>query len=159
MIVALGCDHAGFPLKSQVIDYLKSLGITVLDYGCHSLEEVDFPDITRSVCLSIKNGEAERGLMICGTGVGASIAANKFVGIRAAVCHDVHSAHQSVEHDDVNVMCIGAKIVGSWLAKDLINTFILAEFSTEEHFRRRVRKLHHLEIESARELQNKLSSS
>lgn len=159
MIVALGCDHAGFPLKSEVIDYLKSLGITVLDYGCHSIEEVDFPDITRSVCQSIKNGEAERGLMVCGTGVGASIAANKFVGIRAAVCHDVHSAHQSVEHDDVNVMCIGAKIVGSWLAKDLINAFIHAEFSTEEHFRRRVRKLHQLEIEIARELQNKLSPS
>jgi ribose 5-phosphate isomerase B len=159
MIVALGCDHAGFPLKSEIIDYLKSLGITVLDYGCHSIEEVDFPDITRSVCQSIKNGEAARGLMVCGTGVGASIAANKFVGIRAAVCHDVHSAHQSVEHDDVNVMCIGAKIVGSWLAKDLINAFILAEFSTEEHFRRRVRKLHQLEIEIARELQNKLSPS
>jgi ribose 5-phosphate isomerase B len=159
MIVALGCDHAGFPLKSEIIEYLKSLGITVLDYGCHSIEEVDFPDITRSVCQSIKNGEAARGLMVCGTGVGASIAANKFVGIRAAVCHDVHSAHQSVEHDDVNVMCIGAKIVGSWLAKDLINAFILAEFSTEEHFRRRVRKLHQLEIEIARELQNKLSPS
>ncbi|WP_338786232.1 ribose 5-phosphate isomerase B [Metabacillus sp. FJAT-53654] len=159
MIVALGCDHAGFPLKAEVIDHLKSLGITVIDYGCHSIEEVDFPDITRSVCQSIKSGEAERGIMVCGTGVGASIAANKFVGIRAAVCHDIHSAHQSVEHDDVNVMCIGAKIVGPWLAKDLINAFFKAEFSTEEHFRRRVGKLHQLELEIARELQNKLSHS
>ena len=91
--------------------------------------------------------QVERGLMVCGTGVGASIGANKMKGIRAAVCHDVHSAHQSVEHDDVNVMCIGAQIVGAWLAKDLISSFLAAEFSTEEEFRRRVRKLHEMDAE------------
>jgi len=156
MIIALGCDHAGFPLKAEVVEYLKSLDIKVIDHGCYSIDEVDFPDITKLVCHSVKNGEADRGLMVCGTGVGASIAANKFAGIRAAVCHDIHSAHQSVEHDDVNVMCIGAKIVGPWLAKDLIDSFLKAEFSTEQHFIRRVTKLHQLELDIARELKDKV---
>ena len=100
-----------------------------------------FPISPRPSRPSILDGKAERGLMVCGTGVGASIAANKVKGIRAAVCHDVHSAHQSVEHDDVNVMCIGAQIVGAWLAKDLVTSYLQAEFSTDEDFRRRVRKL------------------
>ena len=102
---------------------------------------VDFPDIARKVAAAITTGEAERGLMVCGTGVGASIGANKMKGIRAAVCHDVHSAHQCVEHDDVNVMCIGAQIVGPWLARDLIAAYLGAKFSTAEEFRRRVAKL------------------
>jgi len=102
---------------------------------------VDFPDIARSLAVKVTSGEAQRGLMVCGTGVGASIAANKMKGIRAAVCHDIHSAHQCVEHDDVNVMCIGAQIVGPWLAKDLITAYLDAEFSTDEDFRRRVAKL------------------
>ncbi|GEO17847.1 hypothetical protein MAE02_55430 [Microvirga aerophila] len=95
----------------------------------------------------VKSGEAERGIMVCGTGVGASIAANKVKGIRAAVCHDIHSAHQSVEHDDVNVMCIGAKIVGSWLAQDLVESYLTAEFSTDEDCRRRVEMLHAMDAE------------
>ena len=102
---------------------------------------VDFPDIARKVAAAITGGQAERGLMVCGTGVGAAIGANKMKGIRAAVCHDVHSAHQCVEHDDVNVMCIGAQIVGPWLAKDLVAAYLEAKFSTDEEFRRRVAKL------------------
>ncbi|WP_332630510.1 ribose 5-phosphate isomerase B [Halalkalibacter flavus] len=153
MIVSVGSDHAGFPLKSTVVEYLKSEGIEVIDHGSYTTEPVDFPDIARTVCDSVRNGQANRGIMVCGTGVGASIAANKIPRIRAAVCHDIHSAYQCVEHDDVNVMCIGAKIVGEWLAKDLIEAFIKAEFSTEEHFRRRVKKLDLLERDSAKEIQ------
>jgi ribose 5-phosphate isomerase B len=149
MIIALGCDHAGFAMKQIVINHLESMGCRVIDHGCHSPDPVDFPDIARLVCDSVRKGEADRGLMVCGTGVGASIAANKIPGIRAAVCHDVHSAHQSVEHDDVNVMCIGAQIVGPWLARDLITAYLNARFSTEEHFRRRVAKLADLEREAA----------
>ncbi|SEN86812.1 ribose 5-phosphate isomerase B [Paenibacillus sp. OV219] len=149
MKISLGCDHAGFQLKAAVAEHLNSLGCEVIDHGCHSADAVDFPDIARLVCPAVLNGEAERGIMVCGTGVGASIAANKIPGIRAAVCHDYHSAHQSVEHDDVNIMCIGAQIVGAWLAKDLITSFVQATFSTEEQFRRRVEKLAVLEREAA----------
>ncbi|AZN43028.1 ribose 5-phosphate isomerase B [Paenibacillus albus] len=152
MKISLGCDHAGFQLKAAVVEHLRSLGCEVIDHGCHSAEAVDFPDIARLVCQAVLNGEAERGIMVCGTGVGASIAANKIPGIRAAVCHDYHSAHQSVEHDDVNIMCIGAQIVGAWLAKDLIASFVQATFSTEEQFRRRVEKLAVLEREAAQYL-------
>ena len=152
MIVSVGCDHAGFPLKAKVVEYIKALGIEVIDHGSYTPEPVDFPDIARTVCDSVRDGQADRGIMVCGTGVGASIAANKIPKIRAAVCHDIHSAYQCVEHDDVNVMCIGAKIIGEWVAKDLIEAFLKAEFSTEVHFRRRVEKLHQLEIEAAKEL-------
>lgn len=141
MRIVIGSDHAGFPLKATVIDHIKALGHEVLDVGSYDPNPVDFPDIAKNVTASILSGNAERGLLVCGTGVGASIAANKVKGIRAAVCHDVHSAHQSVEHDDVNVMCIGAQIVGAWLAKDLVDSYLTAEFSTDEDFRRRVRKL------------------
>ncbi|KKX33396.1 ribose 5-phosphate isomerase B [Rhizobium sp. LC145] len=141
MRIVIGSDHAGFPLKSTIIDHIKSLGHEVTDVGSYDPNPVDFPDVAKNVTSSIMAGAAERGLLVCGTGVGASIAANKVKGIRAAVCHDVHSAHQSVEHDDVNVMCIGAQIVGAWLAKDLVAAYLAAEFSTDEDFRRRVRKL------------------
>lgn len=141
MRIVVGSDHAGFPLKAAVIDYIKSLGHEVDDVGSFDPDPVDFPDIAKNVTAAITSGKAERGLLVCGTGVGASIAANKVKGIRAAVCHDIHSAHQSVEHDDVNVMCIGAQIVGAWLAKDLVEAYLKAQFSTDEDFRRRVRKL------------------
>lgn len=130
-----------FHLKATIIDHVTSLGHEVYDAGSYDANPVDFPDIAKMVTSSIIEGKADRGLMVCGTGVGASIAANKVKGIRAAVCHDVHSAHQSVEHDDVNVMCIGAQIVGAWLARDLVAAYLAAEFSTDEDFRRRVRKL------------------
>ncbi|HET7054831.1 MAG TPA: ribose 5-phosphate isomerase B [Thermomicrobiales bacterium] len=145
MRLAIGGDHAGFPLKRPVIDALRQWGHEVVDLGTHSTEPVDFPDITQAVCAQLIDGQADRAILVCGTGVGACIAANKIPGIRAALCHDVYSAHQSVEHDDVNVLCLGAQIVGLPLALDLIRTFLDARFSDEEHFRRRVRKLAELE--------------
>jgi ribose 5-phosphate isomerase B len=129
------------------MEHLKGLGHEVIDVGSFDDQPVDFPDVARKVAAAIQSGDVQRGVMVCGTGVGASIAANKMKGIRAAVCHDIHSAHQSVEHDDVNVMCIGAKIVGAWLANDLITSFLEAEFSTDEDFRRRVEKLHQMDAE------------
>ena len=141
MKLVIGSDHAGFPMKAELLAFLKEGGHEIEDVGSYDPNPVDFPDIARALTGKVKSGEAERGIMVCGTGVGASIAANKVKGIRAAVCHDIHSAHQSVEHDDVNVMCIGAKIVGAWLARDLIEAFLGAEFSTNEDFRRRVAKL------------------
>jgi ribose 5-phosphate isomerase B len=145
MRLVIGGDHAGFPLKGPVVDTLRSWGHEVTDVGTHSTDPVDFPDIAQLVCEAVREGDAERGIMVCGTGVGACIAANKFRGIRAALCHDVYSAHQSVEHDDVNVLCIGAQIVGDKLAFDLLRAFLEAEHSTDEEFRRRVAKLAELE--------------
>lgn len=145
MRIVIGSDHAGFPLKGQVIEHIHALGHEVTDVGSYDAAPVDFPDVARALTGALTRGEADRGLMVCGTGVGAAIAANKTRGIRAAVCHDVHSAHQAVEHDDVNVMCIGAQIVGPWLARDLISAYLSAEFSTSEEFRRRVAKLHAME--------------
>ena len=124
---------------------MRSWGHEVADVGTDSSEPVDFPDIAELVCEAVREGDAERGIMVCGTGVGASIAANKFRGIRAALCHDVYSAHQSVEHDDVNVLCLGAQIVGDKLAFDLLRAFLEAEHSPDEEYRRRVAKLAELE--------------
>jgi ribose 5-phosphate isomerase B len=141
MRLVIGSDHAGWPLKQAVIDHISGLGHEVVDVVSHDDKPVDFPDIARAVAKNVTSGEVARGIMVCGTGVGAPIAANKMEGIRAAVCHDIHSAHQCVEHDDVSVMCIGAQIVGAWLAIDLITSYLSAEFSTDEDFRRRVEKL------------------
>lgn len=154
MNIALGSDHCGYEMKMALKDFFKELGCETADYGCDSADPVDFPDIARQVCDAVRSGKHERGIIICGTGVGAAIAANKIPGIRASVCHDIHTAHQCVEHDNVNVMCIGAQIIGLWLAKDLIRTFLEAEFRTEEHFRRRVRKLRDFELQAARELKD-----
>ena len=149
MKVVIGSDHAGWALKGGVIAHIKALGHEVVDVGSHDPKPVDFPDIARALTAKVLSGEAQRGIMVCGTGVGASIAANKVRGIRAAVCHDIHSAHQSVEHDDVNVMCIGAQIVGPWLAADLITSYLQARFAIEdEDFRRRVEKLHAMDAEA-----------
>jgi len=141
MRLAVGGDHCGFRLKSVMIEKLREMGHEVVDHGCFSPEPVDFPDLAKLVCKSILDGSAERGIMFCGTGVGAAIACNKISGIRASVCHDVHSAHQCVEHDDVQVMCIGEQIIGDVVAGELIQLFLNAEFSTDEDFRRRVCKL------------------
>ncbi len=145
MRLAIGGDHAGFPLKGPVINFLRAEGHEVQDFGTHSTEPVDFPDIARLVCNAVRNGDAERGIMVCGTGVGAAIAANKMNGIRAALCHDTFSAHQCVEHDDVNVLCVGAWIVGIRTVEEILRAFLAAEFSTSEEFRRRVRKLTEME--------------
>lgn len=148
MRIVIGSDHAGFPLKATVVEHIRKLGLEIEDVGSYDALPVDFPDIAQLVTGAVTDGRADRGLLVCGTGVGASIAANKVKGIRAAVCHDIHSAHQCVEHDDVNVMCIGAQIVGPWLALDLIDSYLKAEFSTDEDFRRRVDKLQ--EMDAAR---------
>jgi ribose 5-phosphate isomerase B len=145
MKIAVGGDHAGFPLKAAIIETVRKLGHEVTDHGCYDENPVDFPDISRDVCAAVTSGRADRAILVCGTGVGASIAANKIPGIRASIVHDGHIAHQCVEHDDVNVMCIGAKIVGPWLAVDLVRAYLAAEFSTDEDCRRRVRKLMELE--------------
>ena len=112
MKIAVGGDHAGFPMKAPVVEHLKSLGHKVTDHGTHSEDPVDFPDIAQKVTAAILSGEADRGVLVCGTGVGAAIAGNKVPGIRAALAHDTHCAHQGVEHDDVNLICIGAWIIG-----------------------------------------------
>ncbi len=145
MKLAIGADHAGFPMKAPVITLLQGWGHTVKDCGTFTPEPVDFPDIAKRVCDEILTGRAERGIMVCGTGVGACIAANKVKGIRAALCHDTFSAHQSVEHDDVNVVCVGAWIIGIKLVEEVLAAFLKAKFSTDEEFRRRVRKLQEME--------------
>lgn len=145
MTISLGNDHCGYPLKADIISILDSLGVEYVDHGCHSTDSVDFPVVVKDVCRTITEGRAERGLLICGTGIGAAMAANKTPGIRAGLCHDTYSAHQGVEHDDMNVMCIGAMIVGPWLARDLISAFLKAEFSTSEEFRRRVGMLREMD--------------
>lgn len=145
MKLAIGGDHAGFPLKGPLIERLQAWGHVVTDHGTHSTEPVDFPDIARLVTEQVRRGEVERGILVCGTGVGAAIAGNKTPGIRAAVCHDIYSAHQCVEHDDVNLLCVGAQIIGIKLAEEILQAFLAAEFSTAPEFRRRVQKLHELE--------------
>lgn len=141
MKLAVAGDHCGYRLKGVMVEKLRAMGHEVVDHGCFSAEPVDFPDMAKLVCKSILDGSAQRGIMFCGTGVGASIACNKISGIRASVCHDIHTAHQCVEHDDVQVMCIGEQIIGDVVAFELIQSFLKAEFSTDEDFRRRVCKL------------------
>jgi ribose 5-phosphate isomerase B len=156
VIIAIGSDHAGFGLKAAVMKVIANAGHEAIDFGSYDPAPVDFPDIAGKVCGAVRSGKCQRGIMVCGTGVGAAIAANKVPGIRAAVGHDVHSAHQCVEHDDVNVMCIGAQIVGAWLAQDLVEAYLKAQFSTDENCRRRVAKLGDMELAAARELKDRL---
>jgi len=152
MRIVVGGDHAGFRLKGPVVEALLEWGHDVQDVGAFSPEPVDFPDIAQQLCDVVRRGGADRGVMVCGTGVGACIAANKVPGIRAALCHDVYSAHQCVEHDDVNVLCLGAQIVGETLALELLKTYLSAQHSAEEHFRRRVAKLAEIEQRAAQEI-------
>jgi len=141
MKVVIGSDHAGYALKAKCLGELDKMGLVITDLGCHDENPVDFPDIAQKLCALILNGEAQRGIMFCGTGVGASIACNKIPGIRASVCHDIYSSHQCVEHDDVQVMAVGAQVVGHSVVLEYIQSFLRATFSTEEQFRRRVEKL------------------
>jgi ribose 5-phosphate isomerase B len=145
MSLAVGGDHAGFPMKGPVIAMLRSWGHTVKDCGTFTPDPVDFPDIAQRVCDEILSGRAQRGVLVCGTGVGACIAGNKVRGIRAALCHDTYSAHQCVEHDDVNLLCMGAWIIGIKVAEEILAAYLNATFSTSEEFRRRVRKLGEME--------------
>jgi RpiB/LacA/LacB family sugar-phosphate isomerase len=145
MKVAIGSDHAGFDLKINMINYVEDLGHEVKDVGTNSRDPVDYPDFAEAVAEAILSGGAERGILICGSGVGASVAANKIPGIRAAVCHDIYSAHQGVEHDDMNVVVIGARIVGVELAREIMVAFLGAVFSGEERHVRRLNKVKALE--------------
>lgn len=145
MKLAVGGDHAGFPLKGPVIDLLRTWGHDVEDFGTHSEEPVDFPDVAHRVCEAVRAHQADRCILVCGTGVGASIAGNKHPGIRAAVCHETYSARQGVEHDDVNLLCLGAWLVGRKTVEEVLRAWLDARFSTDEDFRRRVRKLGDLE--------------
>jgi ribose 5-phosphate isomerase B len=145
MIVALGVDHGGFPLKKSVIEAITSSGNKVLDLGTFDETPVDYPDFAKSVAEAVVTGRALRGILICGSGVGACVAANKTAGIRAGLCHDTYSAHQGVEHDDMNILCLGARVIGSALAVDLVNMFLSARFSGAERHRRRLAKVSALE--------------
>ena len=145
MRIAIGADHAGFPLKQELVTYLKGLGHEVLDLGTHNSDPADYPDYAEAVGEAVLNGQAERGLVVCGSGVGASVAANKLPGIRAAVCHDTYSAHQGVEHDDMNVLVLGARVIGVEMARELARAFLAARFSYEDRHRRRLEKVKALE--------------
>ncbi len=147
MRVVIGADHGGYALKDELKAFAEGLGHEVVDVGAHELDPADdFPDFTAAVAAAVASGEAARGVMICGSGVGASVAANKVKGIRASVCHDTYSAHQGVEHDDMNVLCLGARIVGVELAREVASAFLSAEFAPEERFQRRLDKV--LEMEA-----------
>jgi ribose 5-phosphate isomerase B len=140
--LVIGSDHAGFPLKEQVRAYLAKAGHEVVDLGAYNTEPSDYPDFAEKVGLAVRRGEAPRGIVICGSGVGVCIAANKIPGIRAGMCHDTYSAHQGVEHDDMNVLVMGARIIGSALAFEIVDRFVGAKFvATEERFVRRFKKV------------------
>jgi RpiB/LacA/LacB family sugar-phosphate isomerase len=141
MKVSLGSDHAGFELKQVLRQHLEQNGHQVLDLGTNSTQAVDYPDYAEAVGRSVATGEAERGLLICGSGVGASVAANKIPGIRAGLCHDTYSAHQGVEHDDVNVLVLGSRVIGAELAKEISLAFLKARFTAEERHQRRLDKV------------------
>ena len=145
MRIAIGADHAGFDLKQILAAYLRHHGHEVIDKGTDSEEPVDYPDYAEAVAKTLLAGEAERGLIICGSGVGASVSANKLPGIRAGLCHDTYSARQGVEHDDMNVLVLGARIIGTEVARELVDNFLAAKFNGAERHRRRVDKIRALE--------------
>ena len=149
MKIVIGSDHAGFALKNSVGDLLRSLGHQVLDVGAFNENPSDYPDFAEAVGRAVLDGRAVRGVLICGSGVGASVAANKLTGIRAAVCHDTYSAHQGVEHDDMNVLVLGSRVIGVKLAEDLVKSYLGAKFTNEERHVRRLAKIKALEAKSA----------
>ena len=150
MRIAIGADHAGFGMKNELVVALRAAGHEVFDLGTHSATAVDFPDSAEAVTSALGEGRAERGLLVCGSGAGVSIAANKVPGIRAAVCHDTYTAHQAVEHDDMNVLCLGARVVGASLAQEITTAFLAARFSGEERHRRRLGKILSIEARFSR---------
>jgi ribose 5-phosphate isomerase B len=148
--VALGADHGGFTLKNELVTRLRP-AYDILDVGAHTLDSGDdYPDFSKTVAQAVASGEAQRGIIICGSGVGACVAANKVPGVRACLCHDTYSAHQGVEHDDMNVLCLGARVVGVELAKELVITFLKARFSGEERHQRRLEKVLAIEQQALR---------
>ena len=143
-MIAIGSDHGGFELKNHIINYLKEKNIDIKDFGCFDESSVDYPDIAEAVCDSINNGESECGILVCGTGIGISIAANKIDGIRAAHCHDVYSAEMTKRHNNANVICMGGRVVGRELAFKIIDAWLGAEFEGGRH-QNRIDKIHALE--------------
>ena len=147
MTIAVACDHGGFPLKAKIIETVRAAGHEVLDLGTNSTEPVDYPDFAAAAGHAVLDGRATRAIIVCGSGVGASVAANKLVGIRSGVCHDVYSAHQAVEHDDMNVLALGARVIGDELAADLVRTFLAAQYTGAPRHVRRLAKVAALERE------------
>ena len=151
MRVALAADHAGFELKESLVALVRDLGHDPTDLGTHSLDPVDYPDYALMLGDALASGGAQRGVLVCGSGVGASVAANKIPGIRAGLCHDTYSAHQGVEHDDMNVLVLGGRVIGDALARELTAAFLRARFSGEERHVRRLAKLQRIEERFSRE--------
>jgi ribose 5-phosphate isomerase B len=151
MRVAVGADHAGFEMKRDLAGTLAQQGHEILDLGTHSSASVDYPDIAEAVATAVRNGQVDRGVIVCGSGAGVAVAASKFPGVRAAICHDCYTARQAVEHDDVNILCIGARVVGPALARTLAETFLAATFDAEERHMRRLAKIDAIESRFARE--------
>jgi ribose 5-phosphate isomerase B len=145
MKITIGSDHAGFALKTMLIEHLRKAGHQLADVGTDSTAPVDYPDYAEAVAQGVTQGRSERGILVCGSGVGASVAANKVPGIRAAICHDSYSAHQGVEHDDLNVLVLGSRVIADALAKDLCTIFLNARFTGEERHRRRLEKVRRIE--------------
>jgi ribose 5-phosphate isomerase B len=141
MRIAIGADHAGFPLKQHIADFLRQHGHNVLDLGAFNTEPSDYPDFAKAVGEAVVAGQAERGVLICGSGVGASVAVNKITGIRGGLCHDTYSAHQGVEHDNMNVLVLGSRIIGVALAEELVTSYLNAQFTNEERHVRRLAKV------------------
>lgn len=150
MRIAVAADHAGFEMKRDLAAALRDQGHDVLDLGTHSSAPVDYPDCAEAVATALRDQRVDRGLIVCGSGAGVSIAANKFPGVRAAVCHDCYTARQAVEHDDMNVLCLGARVIGPALAGDVVVVFLAAHFSGEERHRRRLDKILAIEDRFAR---------
>jgi ribose 5-phosphate isomerase B len=147
VIIACAFDHAGFPLKPMVLETLQRLGHETIDLGTNSTDPVDYPDVARAACEAVRSGEAERAVVVCGSGAGVAVAACKFPGIRAAVAHETYTAHQAVEHDDVNVVCMGARVIGPLIAAEVLEAFVGARFTGEERHVRRVGKIAAIERE------------
>ena len=155
MKVAFSSDHAGFRLKQAVIQSLEADGHEIVDLGTNSDQPVDYPDYALKIAVAILRGKAERGIFICGSGVGGCVAANKIPGVRAGLCHDTYSAHQGVEHDDMNMLCIGSRVVGVELAKELSRAFLNAEFQGEARHVKRLKKLEKIETRFLRSFDNR----
>jgi ribose 5-phosphate isomerase B len=147
MRIAIGSDHAGYELKQHLSQRLSQAGVTVFDLGTHSDAPVDYPDFSAAVGRAVVDGRADRGIIVCGSGAGACVAANKVRGVRAAMAHDTYTAHQAVEHDDVNVLCLGSRVIGPAYADEIVDAFIGAEFSREERHQRRLDKVKALELD------------
>ena len=145
MKIVIGSDHAGFKLKNTMGDVVRSLGHSVLDVGAFNENPSDYPDFAEAVGRAVLDGRSERGVLICGSGIGASVAANKLIGIRAGICHDTYSGHQGVEHDNMNVLVMGSRVVGEKLAEDVVKAFLAANFTNEERHVRRLTKIHAME--------------